>query len=547
MQRVTVLAALGLLLFAGYANAQDCSRVGAPCSDQKYGMGSLPDFRRDTVPPDVFDGGPATITAPFNHDDFGPDFGGVSYGYSRADEANQVGPKCGRERGFLPLPGQILLREQDGCVPTSEGPTGEGGCRVEIPVTDGGKDDPATVSELYIFTIGGGFVPGFGTFDLSAATPNTWGGTSDPDDANCLAENVRLTPTLGTRYILPADRGGDGTAAGGTYVRWDSTAENRLRIHTDDPAVCCNSPSNTVCNLILPNQPEYPALAQGEACDEAAFLGGVFQVDGNVTPDWIFEGDKGTPFHSDSTFTLPGQSEGVCDDPDGFRDVSCTATGNGCAIFGEGVECDLSDRGVRVRPIAASDGSMNPDSCASFVYVVRGRPDEGCTILRRYETPGDPGDDCGVINYGVRPLYDADCDGNEDFTFDKCPQLNQWDEAADADGDCDGEDPFSCRGDECECGDQTSDGGVDINDILSSNTAIFGGTERRLCDGTGDVDCNVSDILAQNQEIFVRGSSTCRHVQLLSCGDGVIDPGETCDDGNQQNLDGCSSACQTEP
>jgi hypothetical protein len=145
MQRVTVLAALGLLLFAGYANAQDCSRVGAPCSDQKYGMGNLPDFRRNTVPPDFFDGGPATITAPFNHDDFGPDFGGVSYGYSRADEANQVGPKCGRERGFLPLPGQIILREQDGCVPTSEGPTGEGGCRVEIPVTDGGKDDPATV------------------------------------------------------------------------------------------------------------------------------------------------------------------------------------------------------------------------------------------------------------------------------------------------------------------------------------------------------------------------------------------------------------------
>ncbi|MEP6862757.1 MAG: myxococcus cysteine-rich repeat containing protein [Deltaproteobacteria bacterium] len=34
--------------------------------------------------------------------------------------------------------------------------------------------------------------------------------------------------------------------------------------------------------------------------------------------------------------------------------------------------------------------------------------------------------------------------------------------------------------------------------------------------------------------------------QQPTCGNGVVDPGETCDDGNTNNGDGCSSTCQTE-
>lgn len=37
-------------------------------------------------------------------------------------------------------------------------------------------------------------------------------------------------------------------------------------------------------------------------------------------------------------------------------------------------------------------------------------------------------------------------------------------------------------------------------------------------------------------------------LRVPSCGDGIVDgPGETCDDGNVANGDGCSSTCQTEP
>src|SRR5512140_3121708 len=34
--------------------------------------------------------------------------------------------------------------------------------------------------------------------------------------------------------------------------------------------------------------------------------------------------------------------------------------------------------------------------------------------------------------------------------------------------------------------------------------------------------------------------------QAGKCGDGVVNTGETCDDGNTTNGDGCSSTCQTE-
>jgi cysteine-rich repeat protein len=37
-------------------------------------------------------------------------------------------------------------------------------------------------------------------------------------------------------------------------------------------------------------------------------------------------------------------------------------------------------------------------------------------------------------------------------------------------------------------------------------------------------------------------------LRVPSCGDGIVDgPGETCDDGNVANGDGCSATCQTEP
>ena len=97
---------------------------------------------------------------------------------------------------------------------------------------------------------------------------------------------------------------------------------------------------------------------------------------------------------------------------------------------------------------------------------------------------------------------DADCDGRPNAQ-DLCPFHPEADPAADADGDG--------RGDECECGDQTGDGRVDVADLVAINRAIYTpALVTALCDADNDGRCNVNDIVAANREIFSPGStSTC--------------------------------------
>jgi len=42
-------------------------------------------------------------------------------------------------------------------------------------------------------------------------------------------------------------------------------------------------------------------------------------------------------------------------------------------------------------------------------------------------------------------------------------------------------------------------------------------------------------------------SSNCLIEIASFCGDGIIDPLESCDDGNTNDFDGCSSGCLIEP
>jgi hypothetical protein len=97
---------------------------------------------------------------------------------------------------------------------------------------------------------------------------------------------------------------------------------------------------------------------------------------------------------------------------------------------------------------------------------------------------------------------DFDCDGIPN-AVDVCPRFNAQDQT-DTDG--------NGRGDLCECGDQSGDGTVNVDDILAVNAAIFNpALTTPLCDANYDKNCDVNDILAVNAEIFSPGSSsTCR-------------------------------------
>jgi hypothetical protein len=645
----SLFLAIGLASIASIASAQiNCGTGGSLCSTTKYGLGIVPGYRMDRVP--VEDNAFA-----YDASDFGTNFAGSSYFYGRTTGIIND-PNCGPERNFAPLPGQVHLRELTACTPTGTGPTcagganagqpchlleptgavagytnqftpiecpgstcqdNGGGCRVEIPITDGGGvpgggiTPPAQASDQAVVTISRSF-GATGSIVLNANSGNTTGGSSfgfctggPTPDANCIQHsdcgtggtctfskgncqggptpgarcmrdsqcgtggtcplvacntsptggNFRVKPSSGTRYLLSdARRNALGLPAGATYVRWDANkvdANRRyleasaFRFHGDDSVTCCAG-SSDLCSQLVAGSPAYPLL-NVRTC--ATFNRFSTQED-NITNDWIFQGGRGTAFVSDPNFILPGQLLGVCTNnrltgctsPAATARCTgnlapyacCTGVGTGtCGTeCGAGDSCDLREPGHRTQILLARDAFADPrpTACGGSLIVLRGAPNQGCTLIPSYLNPGDPGNDCGVPNFGRDRHYDGNCDGVQDFA-DACPFVSEWDDGKDTDLDCAGGVGGDCRGDECECGDQNGDGRVNVADIVATNIAIFQGAHRRLCDSNSDLNCNVQDIVATNIEIFNPDSSTCRHITSAKCGNNVVDAGEACDDG----------------
>jgi hypothetical protein len=415
----------------------------------------------------------------------------------------------------------------------------------------------------------------------------------------CSDTNFRYKPSSGWRYLLPSTHPEfvPGTNPPQTYIRWDygqvdatlsvRVANNTsIRTHSDDSATCCQS-TQAACNaLIPPTNPVYPLLNQ-----RTCAVPNRYSFEDNVTNDWIFANGRGTAFYTDPHFVVPGQIAGLCalnpqqpcTAPASATAALCTAagaphacctgpgTGVGCPApavalctgagtpylcctgpgagatcgneCGGGDSCSMKEMGHRAQIVNGRDGfgDPRPRVCGANLYTIRGTPDQGCTIQPQFIVPGDPGNDCGLFNFGRDRRYDADCDGNAEFE-DGCPFLSEWDQNKDSDPDCDDGVGGDCRLDECECGDQTGNGLVDVSDIVAANTAIFQGVSRRLCDANSDLVCTVSDLLGINGEIFDFDSSSCRHITSSRCGNNVVDPGEACDNGARCTLDGAPTA-----
>ena len=570
-----LVASLALLLWAGSASAQiTCPGGPTGCTTTTYGLGHPDDarFRRSPNDSRAF---------------LASDFKG-SYFYLRSNPANPAGIDCGIDRDYTPAQGRVRLKEVNGCVPTSTGPScnagprigavchlplgtssaantqecGTGGncaiaagtsCPVEIPLTN--NTTPFAQRSEIMGPIWAKSPSGIGgLLDLLSTTAFALSGSSssDPND-HCVASFIRTVPSQGQRYVLPASRGGNGTK---TYIRWneDTSGASALYRHNDDGVVCCNS-SATLCTAVGPFQ-KYPLLNRNSCRISSANNPGVALF--LQTPDWIFNGGAGTFFQMDSEFVVPGQKGGVCRVN---RDRGCTtdpaipALGIDCATLDAdpgtpGLQpdtCDLREPGVRTtRPGTLLNNYPITERCPNSHYVLRGTPNANCTITERYVEDGDPGPDCDVVNFGVRTRPDYDCNGVADGP-DLCPLLNEFDSFLDTDQDC-AISPARCRGDECECGDQSLDGRVNVTDIVAINSAIFAGPTfaQELCDTNLDDACNVQDIVGANKEIFVPGSAVCSHVTTINCGDGFLDPSEQCDDGNRFSGDGCNAVCQIE-
>ncbi len=91
------------------------------------------------------------------------------------------------------------------------------------------------------------------------------------------------------------------------------------------------------------------------------------------------------------------------------------------------------------------------------------------------------------------PEQDSDGDGVAD-SIDLCPATP---DPAQVDTDGNG------IGDLCECGDQTGDGTVNVQDVIAINAAIFDpALAQPLCDTNEDARCDVADVLGANAKIF---------------------------------------------
>jgi cysteine-rich repeat protein len=70
----------------------------------------------------------------------------------------------------------------------------------------------------------------------------------------------------------------------------------------------------------------------------------------------------------------------------------------------------------------------------------------------------------------------------------------------------------------------------------AAGESCFLGTKTNFCERWGLI-CKPGQECAANQPVCI---------DIGGCGDGVVNPGEVCDDGNIEDGDGCSADCQSD-
>jgi hypothetical protein len=481
----------------------DCSLPGG-CSVTKYGLHAADSRRRGVDPLDP---------RQWSHADFTG-----SYAYEKASP-DPAEPGCGGERDFAPIFGQFLLREQVGCVPGAAS-----GCPVEF-ATD--LANPALSPDP-----NRSFFGGARTLHSSVARAGSPSWLSLGIAADAVLEGS------GMRYAIP------GTQQ--TRIEW-----GEVRLIADEGTLCCNDGSaGSLCGTLGAGAWErYPLL--NDLSDASGIL--------MALPDWVFAGGAGSAFSADLTPVVSGQLHGVCAQN---RAWGCTASGSGCAGsepcdcnrdrcdpetqrcsvnasvvcsshadcrgFAASDVCDLRESGWRLDlQTLLPTGEPDPAQCGGGLYVFRGYPGQGCSLVRRYAIDGDPGPDCAIQGFGSSIRPDENCDGVDDQVPDLCPYYSELDPFADANS--------NGRGDECECGDTAplsrrrdgslvgrGDGRLDVADLVATNQLIFAGSAgmgwdlvNPRCDSDAPEPlpagyretCNVSDLVATSSEIFSTGST----------------------------------------
>lgn len=196
------------------------------------------------------------------------------------------------------------------------------------------------------------------------------------------------------------------------------------------------------------------------------------------------------------------------------------------------------------------DGTYRPN------YLVEAKDKDGIVVAQTSFTDGlvcTSNSECATGWYcnaagTCEPLLpDTDLDGIGDLN-DNCPTVPNLDQA-DNDGDA--------QGDACDT-DDDNDGVLDASDVVSLNPQVCGDLDTDTCDEcsqnpTSNSSPNVPswpvyfpNTLNDGLDIDSDGLCDVGDPLINYCGDSMVFENEQCDDGNNNNGDGCSSICQLE-
>ena len=287
-------------------------------------------------------------------------------------------------------------------------------------------------------------------------------------------------------------------------------------------------------------------LDQGEECD-----------DGNSN---IFDGCT-----SDCTLTFCG--DGTIQNPNGYSQYEDCEFNSDCNDYDSNTidSCVKCSCEYEYLPYCG-DGNLDPGEECDDGNHING---DGCSSVCEIEYQPYCGNE--IVDIG------EECDDGNTNNYDGCRNdcvlpycsdgiLDSGEECDDGNlinGDgcsavCDIECPEPYCGDGIiqtglgeECDDGVNNGevcvpGYELSCDYCSDVCEIEPLEGPYCgDGVKDVpyeECDGQDGVGVNQEC----SQECELINLPYCGDGVINPGEECDDGNNDNGDGCSSVCEVE-